>query len=175
MIKLVDLDDCADSIVEHKGEGLNIKQRKRLTISMELAARPELLLFLDEPTSGPDSQTSWAFSGLISCFSWLRVGARYTLGRLVDARPHLLTISPATVHHISRPALTQLNTCINWLSVWKASPEYQGVRQELERLTIKEMEGLLSLVLQLWWNLLPVFLSSILRLQSMFFSSIGGC
>jgi ABC-type glutathione transport system ATPase component len=30
---------------------LNVEQRKRLTIGLELAAKPELLVFLDEPTS----------------------------------------------------------------------------------------------------------------------------
>lgn len=32
---------------------------------MELAARPQLLLFLDEPSSGLDSQTSWAILDLL--------------------------------------------------------------------------------------------------------------
>ena len=32
---------------------------------MELAAKPELLLFLDEPSSGLDSQTSWAILDLL--------------------------------------------------------------------------------------------------------------
>jgi len=65
VIKLVDLDDCADAVVGNLGEGLNVEQRKRLTIGVELAARPELLLFLDEPTSGLDSQTSWAICDLM--------------------------------------------------------------------------------------------------------------
>lgn len=38
---------CADD-----GKGLNVEQRKRLTIGVELAAKLALLLFLDEPTSG---------------------------------------------------------------------------------------------------------------------------
>jgi ATP-binding cassette, subfamily G (WHITE), member 2, PDR len=32
---------------------------------VELAARPQLLLFLDEPSSGLDSQTSWAILDLL--------------------------------------------------------------------------------------------------------------
>lgn len=65
VIKLVELDDCADAVVGSLGEGLNVEQRKRLTIGVELAARPELLLFLDEPTSGLDSQTSWSICTLM--------------------------------------------------------------------------------------------------------------
>lgn len=35
---------------------LDIEKKKRVTIGVELCARPRLLLFLDEPTSGLDSQ-----------------------------------------------------------------------------------------------------------------------
>jgi ATP-binding cassette, subfamily G (WHITE), member 2, PDR len=64
--------------------GLNIEQRKRLNIGVELVAKPELLLFLgmypdamkctfhrltmcllDEPTSGLDSQTAWSICMLL--------------------------------------------------------------------------------------------------------------
>ena len=42
---------------------LGVEHRKRLTITVELAAKPKLLLLLDEPTSGLDSQSAWAIVG----------------------------------------------------------------------------------------------------------------
>ncbi|KAF9032292.1 hypothetical protein BDZ89DRAFT_1131424 [Hymenopellis radicata] len=39
----------SDAVVGIPGEGLNVEQHKRLTIGVELAAKPQLLLFLDEP------------------------------------------------------------------------------------------------------------------------------
>jgi ABC-type multidrug transport system ATPase subunit len=38
--------------------GLGVEERKRVRIGVELAARPEFLLFLDEPTSVLDSQAA---------------------------------------------------------------------------------------------------------------------
>ncbi|KAF7323944.1 hypothetical protein MKEN_00615900 [Mycena kentingensis (nom. inval.)] len=37
----------------------------RLTIAVELVAKPELLVFFDEPTSGLDSQTAWSICQLM--------------------------------------------------------------------------------------------------------------
>lgn len=42
-----------------------MEQRKRLSIGVELVAKPEALIFLDEPTSGLDSQTAWAIVSLL--------------------------------------------------------------------------------------------------------------
>ncbi|KAK8159610.1 ATP binding cassette transporter [Phyllosticta citrichinensis] len=64
IIRLLDMEQYADAVVGVPGEGLNVEQRRRLTIGVELAAKPQLL-FLDEPTSGLDSQTSWAICDLI--------------------------------------------------------------------------------------------------------------
>lgn len=65
IIKLLEMSEYADAIVGVPGEGLNVEQRKRLTIGVELAAKPGLLIFFDEPTSGLDSQTSWSILDLL--------------------------------------------------------------------------------------------------------------
>ncbi|KIW52326.1 hypothetical protein, variant 2 [Exophiala xenobiotica] len=60
VIKMLNMEDFAEAVVGVLGEGLNVEQRKLLTIGVELAAKPTLLFFLDEPTSGLDSQSSWS-------------------------------------------------------------------------------------------------------------------
>uniref|UniRef100_A0A0B7KDD9 ABC transporter domain-containing protein n=1 Tax=Bionectria ochroleuca TaxID=29856 RepID=A0A0B7KDD9_BIOOC len=65
VIEMLGMEDYADAVIGVPGEGLNVEQRKRLTIGVELAARPQLLLFFDEPTSGLDSQTSWSICNLM--------------------------------------------------------------------------------------------------------------
>ena len=52
VIKLLELEDIAEAIIGIDGVGLSSEQRKRATIGVELAGKPQLLLFLDEPTSG---------------------------------------------------------------------------------------------------------------------------
>ncbi len=61
----IDRDGFADAVIGVPGEGLNIEQRKRVTIGVELAARPDLLLFLDEATSGLDSDSSMSIVKLL--------------------------------------------------------------------------------------------------------------
>lgn len=65
VIRLLEMEGYADAVVGVPGEGLNVEQRKRLTIAVELVAKPELLLFFDEPTSGLDSQTAWSICQLM--------------------------------------------------------------------------------------------------------------
>lgn len=69
IIEILEMRDYADAVVGVQGKGLNIEQRKRLTIGVELVAKPKLLLFLDEPTSGLDSQTAWSVSQLLKKLS----------------------------------------------------------------------------------------------------------
>ncbi|KAL4892530.1 ABC-2 type transporter-domain-containing protein [Aspergillus ambiguus] len=65
IIKMLNMEEYAEAVVGVLGEGLNVEQRKRLTIGVEIAAKPDLLLFFDEPTSGLDSQTAWSICSLM--------------------------------------------------------------------------------------------------------------
>jgi ABC-type multidrug transport system ATPase subunit len=65
VIRMLGMEEYADAVVGVLGEGLNVEQRKRLTIGVELAAKPDLLLSFDEPTSGLDSQTAWSICTLM--------------------------------------------------------------------------------------------------------------
>lgn len=46
ILQTMEMDNYADAIIGVPGEGLNIEQRRRLTIAVEMAAKPDLLLFL---------------------------------------------------------------------------------------------------------------------------------
>ncbi|KAJ9102841.1 hypothetical protein QFC19_004569 [Naganishia cerealis] len=56
VIGLLELQDYAEARI---GSGLSIEIQKRVTIGVELSAKPSLLFFLDEPTSGLDGQGAW--------------------------------------------------------------------------------------------------------------------
>lgn len=46
IIGLLEMDEYAEAVVGEVGMGLNVEQRKRLTIGVELAAKPALLMFV---------------------------------------------------------------------------------------------------------------------------------
>ncbi|QPG76174.1 hypothetical protein FOA43_003560 [Brettanomyces nanus] len=59
IIRILGIQKYADAIVGNLDSGLNVEQRKKLSIATELVSKPSLVLFLDEPTSGLDSQSAW--------------------------------------------------------------------------------------------------------------------
>ncbi|KAJ5202252.1 hypothetical protein N7449_004331 [Penicillium cf. viridicatum] len=61
VINTLDMESIADALIGTPSDGkLSVEERKRITIGVELAARPSALLFLDEPTSGLDSQAAFS-------------------------------------------------------------------------------------------------------------------
>ena len=59
IIDLLEMQDIEHTLVGRTGAGLSVEQRKRLTIGVELVAKPSILIFLDEPTSGLDGQAAF--------------------------------------------------------------------------------------------------------------------
>jgi ATP-binding cassette subfamily G (WHITE) protein 2 (SNQ2) len=59
IIDLLELNALEHTLIGSPGSGLSIEQRKRLTIAVELVAKPSILIFLDEPTSGLDGQAAF--------------------------------------------------------------------------------------------------------------------
>jgi ABC-type multidrug transport system ATPase subunit/ABC-type multidrug transport system permease subunit len=59
IVDLLELNDLEHTLVGRPGNGLSVEQRKRLTIGVELVAKPSILIFLDEPTSGLDGQAAY--------------------------------------------------------------------------------------------------------------------
>lgn len=57
--------DKPDAIIGSPEAGLSIEERKRLTIGVELAARPTIYTALDEPTSGLDSNGAMSIGRFI--------------------------------------------------------------------------------------------------------------
>ncbi|KAM0786354.1 hypothetical protein ACM66B_001825 [Microbotryomycetes sp. NB124-2] len=58
ILDLLELHDIENALVGEPGAGLSVEQRKRLTIGVELVAKPRLI-FADEPTSGLDGQSAY--------------------------------------------------------------------------------------------------------------------
>lgn len=60
VLEMMEMTPLGDALIGdlESGFGISVEERKRLTIGMELVAKPQIL-FLDEPTSGLDSQSSY--------------------------------------------------------------------------------------------------------------------
>jgi len=60
VLEMMEMSHLGDAIIGElaTGTGISVEERKRLTIGMELVAKPNIL-FLDEPTSGLDSQSAY--------------------------------------------------------------------------------------------------------------------
>jgi ATP-binding cassette, subfamily G (WHITE), member 2, PDR len=147
-----------------------------LTIAVELSSKPELLLFLDEPSSGLDSQTSWTVLDLLEKLTAHGQAILCTIHQpsamLFQRFDRLLFLAPegkpvyfgeighdsaTVVNYFERngakpcpadanPAewIMEIIGCtpgshsdIDWPEVWRQSPEYSQVHQELDEMEAK--------------------------------------
>lgn len=76
VIQLLELEDIADAMIGFPGFGLGVEARKRLTIGVELAAKPQLLLFLDGPSLAPSSRDPTLINGVFRTHLWSRRSER---------------------------------------------------------------------------------------------------
>ena len=65
VIDMLEMKDIAGALIGTPGAGLALEKRKRVTIGVELAAKPELVVFFDEPTSGLDSDSAFSIVSLM--------------------------------------------------------------------------------------------------------------
>ena len=121
---MLDMEDFAEAVVGIPGEGLNAEQRRRLSIAVELASKPDILLFLDEHTSGLDSQSSIA---------------------IVDILRKLTNRGKAVIATIHQPSSTLFQTFDNLLFLAKGGRTvYFGQIGDNARTVLDYFEGLVA-------------------------------
>ncbi|KAL8794979.1 MAG: hypothetical protein Q9195_002561, partial [Heterodermia aff. obscurata] len=60
VIDMLKMKNISDALIETSDAELSLKQRKRVTIDVELTAKPELVIFFDEPTSRLDNDSAFS-------------------------------------------------------------------------------------------------------------------
>ncbi|KAH6952434.1 ABC-2 type transporter-domain-containing protein [Ilyonectria sp. MPI-CAGE-AT-0026] len=131
VIDMLNMRDFADAVIGIADEGLNVEQHKLLTISIELAAKPKLLLFLNKPTSGLDLQTGGKiiYFGNISensrtLLDYFKANSTRKCGEQENPAEYILEV-------INKGANPQ---GVDWYDVWHGSSEREAVMQEIEHI-----------------------------------------
>ncbi|KAI1128101.1 ABC transporter PeaB1 [Nemania abortiva] len=97
VIRTLEMDDIAEALIGVPGAGLNLEQRKRVAIGLELSAKPDILL-LDEPTSGLDGQSALTIGRLLRKLADAGQTVLCTIhqpaAELMDVFDHLVLLVP---------------------------------------------------------------------------------
>ncbi|KAL3956228.1 hypothetical protein ACCO45_009074 [Purpureocillium lilacinum] len=166
VIKLLEMDEYADAVVGVPGEGLNVEQRKRLTIGVELAAKPPCCF-----SSTNLLPTSWAILDLLEKLTKAGQAVLCTIHQpsamLFQRFDRLLFLAKGgkTVYFGDIGENSQTMTSyferngghrcpdeanpaewmleIDWFQTWRESAEYKAVQDELENIK-REKQGTAS-------------------------------
>ncbi|KAH6696966.1 ABC-2 type transporter-domain-containing protein [Plectosphaerella plurivora] len=146
VINMLGMEDYADAVIGVPGEGLNVEQRKRLTIGsicnlMEKLTKNHQAILCT--IHQPSAMLFQRFDRLL-LLSKGRTIYFGNIGQNADTLVNYFTRNGAHVLPIgSNPAEYMLDvigaapgatTDIDWPAVWRTSPEFQQVEQELARL-----------------------------------------
>ena len=160
VLDLLEMRSIAGATVGTIGKGLNQEQRKRLTIGVELASKPKLLMFLDEPTSGLDSAAAFNIVRFLRKLADAGQAILCTIHQpssvLFDEFDEVLLLKPGgrTVYHgntrlvidyfekhggykcppqanPAEYALEVIGKSENWSEVWTSSQEHRERSREI--------------------------------------------
>ncbi|KAJ0414050.1 P-loop containing nucleoside triphosphate hydrolase protein [Aspergillus carlsbadensis] len=157
IIKLLELEDIANMLLGKVfGAGLSIEQRKRVTIGVELVAKPSVLIFLNEPRSGLIGQS--AFNTVRFLRKLADVGQAILatihqpsaqLFRWQDSGDNAATIKEYFAQQglVCRPEVNPAEYMIDvtsghlsqgrdWNNIWLESPECALRTEELDHITV---------------------------------------
>ncbi|KAI1397475.1 ABC transporter PeaB1 [Hypoxylon fuscum] len=146
VIRLLEMEDIADALIGVPGAGLNLEQRKRVTIGVELSARPDILL-LDEPTSGLDGRSALTIGHLLRKLAGSGQTVLCTIhqpaAELIELFDHLVLLVPGGRLAYDGPLGDKCSTALEYFARSSSAPpcgkdenpaEYfvQVVRRSLE-------------------------------------------
>ncbi|KAJ5859609.1 hypothetical protein N7534_004886 [Penicillium rubens] len=137
ILELLELDTISDALVG----SLGVEERKRVTIGVELCARPSALLFLDEPTSGLDSQAAHSIVTFLRKIAGQGVPIVCTIHQpssiIFEMFDHTLILAPGAMSPFANPAEFVITTVAasgqdpngtDWSQLWRNSPEFQKLQ-----------------------------------------------
>ncbi|KAJ5163927.1 uncharacterized protein N7500_005757 [Penicillium coprophilum] len=137
IIDLLELGDISEALIGVPGAGLSIEQRKRVTLGVELVAKPTLL-FLDEPTSGLDGQSAF---NIVRFLRKLVDGGQAVWQRL-DQNFGLLQSERSAMPPDANPAEHIIDVVQgggttdkkDWVEIWNQSEERKQALSQLDAL-----------------------------------------
>ncbi|KAK8877617.1 ABC transporter [Apiospora arundinis] len=124
VIRTLEMENIADALIGVPGAGLNLEQRKRVTIGLELSARPDILL-LDEPTSGLDGQSALTIGHLVRKLADSGQTVLCTIhqpaAELIELFDHLVLLVPGGRLAYDGPLGANCSTALGYLARVDAS------------------------------------------------------
>nr|WQM87383.1 ABC transporter [Xylaria grammica] len=147
VIRTLEMEDIADALIGVPGAGLNLEQRKRVTIGVELSAKPDILL-LDEPTSGLDGQSALTIGRLLRKLAESGQTVLCTIhqpaAELIELFDHLLLLIPGGRLAYDGPLGENCSKALEYFTSSNAARPFEDHENPAEYLVEVVRDGLSS-------------------------------